>query len=240
MSTGVDRLPEPARKPLESLRDELLAAQGENLAALIVYGSAVRGGYDPQASDIDVVVVLRDTSLPRLKACSTPLLKARFTSRVEAMILKLDNLAAAADVFPLLYDDIRSRHVVLAGKDPFSSLEIADEHRRLRIEQELREARIRMRRAIVDAQGEDSGVAAALARKVKQIRGPLHALLRLKGVSCEDTIEVVLREVGKGYGIDTLALLDVRRHPESAHQAFRSLMDAAIADVDQLEVGGRP
>src|SRR5207253_1664227 len=105
--------PEAARAPLGQLRDEMVAAQGENLVALLVYGSAVRGGWDPHGSDIDVVVVLADTTIDQLNACSQPLLRARFAARVEAMILKSGNIAAAADVFPLLYDDIRSRHVAL-------------------------------------------------------------------------------------------------------------------------------
>ncbi len=89
------------------------------------------------------------------------------------MVLKHDNIAAASDVFPLLYDDVRQRHVVLSGSDPFVDLKIKDTHRRLRIEQELREARIRMRRAVVDALGSEADIAGAVARKVKQIRGPL-------------------------------------------------------------------
>ena len=232
-------LPEAARGPLEELREALVGAQAANLVALVVYGSAVRGGYDPRSSDIDLVVVLEDTAPDRLAACAPALMRARFRARVEAMILKRDNIAAAADVFPLLYDDIRSRHALLAGADVFAALEISDAHRRLRIEQELREARIRMRRAIVDAKGSDAAVAAALARKVKQVRSPLHALLCLKGLSCDDALEPVIAAAGRAYGIDTAPLLRIGDDPSAGHAAFRALLDAAIADVDRLEIGPR-
>lgn len=238
-ATGIDSLPETARAPLEELRAELLATQADNLAALVVYGSAVRGGYDARWSDIDLVVVLEDTGPDRLAGCAPALMRGRFRARIEAMILKRDNIAAAADVFPLLYDDIRSRHVLLAGSDVFSSLEISDAHRRLRIEQELREARIRMRRAIVDAMGSDAALAGALDRKVKQMRSPLHALLCLKGVSCDDGLAPVLEAAGRAYGLDTAPLLHVAADPAAGHAAFRALMDAAIADVDRLEIERR-
>ena len=39
-------------------------------------------------------------------------------------------------------------HAVVFGRDPFEKLVIAPQHRRLRIEQELREARITLRRAV--------------------------------------------------------------------------------------------
>src|SRR4051794_19606328 len=144
-SGALDALPAATRAPLAALKESLEKTQGPNLAALLVYGSAVRGGYLPDKSDIDVMVILEDTSLPHLQALAHPLMQARYSGRVEAMILRRGALASSADVFPLLYDDVRQRNFLLSGKDPFARIEISDAHRRLRIEQELREARIRMR-----------------------------------------------------------------------------------------------
>jgi hypothetical protein len=238
-ASTLESLPSPAQAPLRTLKEGLEKAVGDNLAALIVYGSAVRGGYVPEESDIDVIVVLKDTSLPHLQAIAPALMLARYSARVEAMILRRDNLPRASDVFPLLYDDVRQRHVILSGTDPFAGLEIKDAHRRLRIEQELREARIRMRRAVVDALGSEANISGAVARKIKQIRSPLHALMCLKGVDCDDRLEPVLAAAGTAYGLDTSALTRVAAAPEAAHTALRALLDAAIEDADRLEEGGR-
>jgi len=238
-SGALDALPPAARASLQALKEGLEKAVGNNLAALVVYGSAARGGYVPDESDLDVIVVLDDTSLPQLHKIAEPLTQARYGGRVEAMILKRDNLASAADVFPLLYDDLRQRHVILSGTDVFAGLAVADTHRRLRIEQELREARIRMRRAVVDALGSESEIAGAVARKVKQVRSPLHALLGLKGKQCDDRLEAVLAAAGREYGVDTSSLTRVRTQPEAAHTALRALLDAAIEDVDRLPDGAR-
>jgi predicted nucleotidyltransferase len=236
-SSALAALPPATHAPLQALTEGLERAEGANLAALVVYGSAVRGGYEPGQSDIDVIVVLNDTGLPHLKAIAEPLMLARFSGRVEAMVLKRDNIPPACDVFPLLYDDVRQRHVLLSGRDPFLDLEIKDTHRRLRIEQELREARIRMRRAVVDALGSEANLAGAVARKVKQIRGPLHALLLLKGTPTDDRLEAVLEATGKAYAVDTAPLHRPASAPEAAHAALRAVLDAAIQDVDRLEPG---
>lgn len=238
-SGTLDTLPAATHATLQALKEGLEKALGNNLAALVVYGSAARGGYVPEESDIDVIVVLDDTSLPELHKIAPLLMEARYRGRVEAMILKRAHLAPAADVFPLFYDDLKQRHVILAGADVFTGLEIADHHRRLRIEQELREARIRMRRAVVDALGSESTIAGVVARKVKQIRSPLHALLCLKGKECDDRLEPVLAAAGREYGIDTSALTRVAAQPEAAHTALRNLLDAAIEDVDRLPDGAR-
>ena len=235
---GLESLPSATQEPLRALALALERAEGPNLAALVVYGSAVRGGYVPGESDVDVIVVLNDTGLPHLRAVAEPLRLARFAARVEAMVLKRDNIRAACDVFPLLYDDVCQRHVVLSGADPFLDLDIRDTHRRLRIEQELREARIRMRRAVVDNLGSEAGLAGVVERKVKQIRGPLHALLALKGTKVDDALDSVLDATGRAYGIDTAPLQRVRSAPEAAHTALRAVLDAAVEDVDRLEVGG--
>lgn len=229
-------VPESVKKHLDTLKQSLEAACGANLASLCVYGSAVRGGFVEGESDVDVIVVLRDTDLERLTALSHPLALARHAARVEAMVLKLNDVAPAVDVFPLFYDDIRSCHVILTGTDPFRDVVATDAHRRLRIEQELREAKIRMHRAVVDARGEAGALAGFVSRKVKQIRGPLHALLTLQGVACTDTVDDVLAAFGKRSGIDAAPLLDVRKDPAAAHAAFRKVIDAAIEETDRLEV----
>jgi predicted nucleotidyltransferase len=236
-SSTLDALPPGTRAPLQALKDDLEKALGDNLAALVVYGSAARGGYVPGESDIDVIIVLDDTSLPQLKAIAEPLRRARYSGRVESMIVKRAHIAPAADVFPLLYDDLRQRNVLLSGTDVFSTLVIADSHRRLRIEQELREARIRMRRAVTDALGSEATIAGAVGRKVKQIRSPLHALMCLKGQQCDDRLEPVLAAAGQAYGIDTRPLTRVAAEPEAAHTALRNLLDLAIEDVDRLPDG---
>src|SRR6185295_8163489 len=98
---ALDALPQATRAPLAELVSGLERAAGDNLVSLVVYGSAVRGSYVDGVSDIDVIVVLRDTALPKLLACSEPLLLARHRGRVEAMVLKPDDIEPAADVFPL-------------------------------------------------------------------------------------------------------------------------------------------
>ncbi|MBM4275018.1 MAG: nucleotidyltransferase domain-containing protein [Deltaproteobacteria bacterium] len=47
------------RRVLGELRERLTALYGNRLMRLVLYGSAARGDYDPEGSDIDVLVVLK-------------------------------------------------------------------------------------------------------------------------------------------------------------------------------------
>lgn len=232
-------LPTRTRGHVERLVKELETHAAKDLAAVVVYGSLARGGFDADHSDIDLVIVLADDSRKILTAIAPALELARAAARIEAMVLRADEIAHAADVFPLLYDDIRSHNIVLFGTDPFAKLEILDEHRRLRIEQELREARIRLRRAVTDAVGAPRGFGGALERKIKQIRGPLHALLRLRGIEISDDTASVLTASAKRWKVDLAPLARVREAADAAHDILTKLLDAAIADADTRTEDGQ-
>lgn len=234
----LEKLPAPVRRRLDELKQSLAAALGEDLSCLLIYGSAARGQYREGQSDIDLMVVLKEATRDKLAAIANPLQLARYAARIETMILTAAEIPRAADVFPLLYDDIRRSHVLLAGTDPFSALTISDRHRRLRIEQELREAQIRLRRGVVDAQGARESLAGAVFRKTRQIRGSLRALLSLRGHDVGDDLDAVLAKAAEIYGVDVAPLRNVHEAPEPAHDALAKLLAAAVSDVDRMEEGG--
>jgi predicted nucleotidyltransferase len=222
------------RERLTALEAALAKELGDDLVSLVVYGSAARGAYRAGQSDVDVVIVVRQASRETLLSIANVMQVARYSARIEAMILVEDEIAPSTDAFPILYDDIRRNHVVLRGADPFADLAISDRHRRLRIEQELREAQIRLRRAVVDGLGRKDALAGAVVRKAKQIRSPLFALLSLRGVTCEDRTHAVLEKAGELYGVDTSTILRANEGPEKAHDALVKLLAAAIGDVDGM------
>ncbi|HEY3821570.1 MAG TPA: nucleotidyltransferase domain-containing protein [Polyangiaceae bacterium] len=223
------------RERLTALEGALTKELGDGLVSIVVYGSAARGGYRAGQSDVDLVLVVREASRETLLAIANVMQVARYAARIEAMILVEGEIAASTDAFPVLYDDIRRNHIVVRGADPFADLVISDRHRRLRVEQELREARIRLRRAVVDGLGRKEALAGAVIRKAKQIRSPLYALFQLRGVACEDRTHVLLEKAGELYGVDTSMILKATEAPEKAHDALVKLLDAAIAEVDGMD-----
>jgi predicted nucleotidyltransferase len=233
----LEALAKETRERLSELEAALAAALDAKLVSLVVYGSAARGGYRPGLSDVDVVIVVTEASRETLVAIANAMQVARYSARIEAMILVESEIARSTDVFPILYDDIKRHHVVVRGTDPFKDLVIARRHERLRVEQELREAQIRLRRAVVDSLGAKDALAGAVIRKAKQVRAPLHALFRLRGVACEDRTQPLLEKAGALYGVDTSMILRAHEAPEEAHDALVKVLSSAIAEVDTMEDG---
>jgi predicted nucleotidyltransferase len=233
------RLPERTRRHLADLVAELARVLGRDLVSVVVHGSAVRGGFRDNSSDVDLLVILADDRTEHLRAISNALILARAAARIEAMLVREDELHVSADVFPLLYRDIQQGHALLHGRDVLGALVFDAEHLRLRIEQELREARIRLRRMVVDEGGDPADMVGMLERKVKQLRSPLHALLALCGAPAAEDVASVFRAAGTLLDVGTAPLLEVASRPAEALTAARTLLDRAVTRVDALELAAR-
>jgi predicted nucleotidyltransferase len=234
----LESLPPSVAPRLEELERSLSASLGEELKALLVFGSAVRGDYRPGQSDIELMIVVKNATPEKLASIANAITMARYAVRVEPMILTADEIPRAADVYPLLYDSIRQSHTLLCGEDPFKNLTISDRHRRLRIEQELREAQIRLRRVITDSLGQPAAMVTPLVRKLRQIRAPLYALLRMRKIETGELLDDVLRAAGKTYEINISPLSKIKAEPLPAAATLIKLLDAAVHDVDRMDAEG--
>jgi hypothetical protein len=229
-------LPAAVRNRLEELAATLQKTLGDKLHALVLHGSAVRGGYVAGTSGVDVVVVLTDDAPALLESVGPALRLAHAAARIECTLLRLDEIQRSADVFPLLYADIKDAHAMMHGADPFAALEIKSEHRRLRIEQELREASLSLRRLVAYDDLAGPALGAPLAHLVKRLRSPLRALLALLGDDVKDDHERVLAAAGKRFDVDTTSLSSPAKKPHDALIALKRLLDAATRAADALVV----
>jgi predicted nucleotidyltransferase len=235
----LEKLPSRAKDALRELTSALQSILGDNLHSLVVHGSVARNHYRTESSNIDLVVVLNRANSESLSRISDALTAARYRANVESMILVASEVARSADVFPLLYSDLRDHHLVLCGADLFSDLKISNEHIRLRIEQELRETLIRLRRVLVDTGGHPDALALPLVRRFKQVQSPLRSLLKLAQISLSEHDDVV--EVTANYfRIDPAPLKTIAAGTVEACECFMNLLTQAIAYIDSWEAKGQP
>lgn len=229
------KLPRRVQGRLEELSSSLQEIAAEDLASIVVHGSVARGDWVEGSSDVDVIIVLKKAERGTLERIGDALALARAGAQVEAMILVEREIARAADVFPLYYQDIRDQHYVLFGTDPFAGLVVESAHIRLRIEQELRDVSIRMRRAAADVRGDHARLGAMVARKVKQLRFPLRTLLRMLGEEVSDDLRVVIERASRRFQVDAGSLARAHDRPLQAYDELALLLDRAIGVVDRLD-----
>ena len=240
MADPLSAIPASVLAVLESLKADLRAAAGENLAGLILYGGLARGRYRPGKSDVNVVVVLREASMETLAAIAPGLKKAWRAVAVEPLVLTLNEASRAAEVFPTKFLDIKSHHVVLFGENPFVGIEVSPEHVRLRIEQELRNLLMRLRRRFLATFDDSTMLGRAVTDSVRPLALELAALLQLAGHAplADDRSVTIFDAAATQFGLnrELLAALAALRHdsqmPDNIDELCRGVLTTIAQVVD--------
>ena len=79
-------VPGPVEQSLQGLVESLKKGAGDNLQSVIIYGSIARGHFRPGASDVNLVILLKDVSASELDKIDQPLRKARNSINAKYMI----------------------------------------------------------------------------------------------------------------------------------------------------------
>ncbi len=235
MPDSLSAVPPSISAALDQLKVDLTAAAGNNFAGLILYGGLARGRYRPGKSDANVVVLLRDATPSALSAIAPALKKAWRAAAVEPLVLTSDEAVRAAEVFPTKFLDIKSHHVVLFGENPFSGIDVSREHVRLRIEQELRNMLMRLRRRYLAAIDDSTMLARALTTVVRPLALELAALLQLVGkpIPGDDRSATIFETAAVEFGLnrELLSELAALRHDSQAPGNIVELCRGALESL---------
>jgi predicted nucleotidyltransferase len=129
----------------------LKATHGDNLAAVVLYGSAASGDFVQLESDYNVLIALHQITPEDLRQAQAPAREWQRLGHPLPVYFTISELHDAADVFPIEFHQMERARVVLYGRDPFESLVISDENLRHQTEYELRSKLIQLRRLYIPA-----------------------------------------------------------------------------------------
>jgi hypothetical protein len=206
---------------------EMEAAYGADLASVVLYGSAARGEYRPGASDLNLLVLLRDLSPAALRRASEAARGWVAEGNPPPLFMSADEWRGSADVWAIEVADMRDGHVVVAGADPFAGVEIRLEDLRMQCERELKGKQIQLRERYLLFAGQPAELGELLTRSFSTFLVLFRTVLRLSGEGGVRDAETVVRRVGERAGFDPAPLLEVHR----ARAAGQKLQPAADAPV---------
>jgi hypothetical protein len=154
------------------------------------------------------------------------------------MITTPDEVRAAADVFPVRFLAIQREHEVLLGRSPLDGISIRRDHLRLRVEQELRNLSLRLRRRIVDADGDAAALRSGVAAMRPAIALALWGLCELVGSPAPNQEPAaVFAAVAGPCDLDRAsvdALASPRDDGVTVARALTMALERAVAIVDGL------
>lgn len=173
-------LPEPQNEALRTFVEAARAALGDELRAIVLYGSAAEGRLRA-TSDVNVIVVLRSFVPSKVDALREPLRRSFALARVTPMFLLESEVNAAVTAFTVKFADVLRRRSVLFGRDPFEGLALPRRAEIERLKQVLLNLALRLRHRYVLSSLRDEQAAFAVADAAGPLRASAAALLELRG-----------------------------------------------------------
>lgn len=230
---------------LDELVTQLRAAYGDVLRSVVLYGSAVAGEHIAKRSDYNVLVVVDEIPMARLREISATLRAWRADGNPPPRTFTTSEWRSSADVFPMEYADLIEHHRVLWGADPCAEVRVDPDDLRLQVEREALAVLLRLRQGVLLA-GVDAGeqiklLAASLSALMIVFRG----VVRLHGRAAPSDYTQLARVVAEYVGVSPAPFDDVvhevrgdRRIPkERAGEilaAYLKATEAVARHVDAL------
>lgn len=225
-------------KQINEFVARLQQAAGANLESVVLYGSAVAGGYDPEFSNINLLCIVKDTSLTSLLALAQAVESWTKQRQHAPLLLTRDELERSADVFAIEWMDIREKHRVLFGPEVIASLEIPMRQHRAQLEYELREKLILLRQRLLLAANDEKRTWELLLRSLSAFTTLFRHALIAQGQAVPATRREAVKALAASLGFDASPfehLLDIREHRAETRQ-FRAQEVAGryLAAVEQV------
>jgi predicted nucleotidyltransferase len=133
-------LPLEYEKAVDKLCKQLPAVLGDNLFSCVLYGSAVRGNVVPSVSDINILIVLNE-STPEAHMAIADCIEGNV--RIDPFIITRKGMERSFKVFAIKFRSIKRHYKVLCGEDPITGFAVTDNAVKFLCEQALRNLRLR-------------------------------------------------------------------------------------------------
>lgn len=219
---------------------------GDDLEAIILYGSAAKGQYRYKRSDINFLLVLTENGINELGKC-TPLVKKWLKRRVAPpLIVSRNYIESSLDSFPLEFMDMQANHRLVFGEDLLSDLTISTDNLRLQCERELKGKLLHLRTSFLQFAGSKRMLFQLVTQSLADFSILFTGLLHLKSVTVPATRADIIFKTVEQFSLDKsvfdrlLRIIDRQEKPSGTE--WPSIMQQYIHEiriltqtVDQLD-----
>ncbi len=193
----------------QELTDKLRDAYGENLASVILYGSAADGEYHKGLSDYNIIIVLKNLAPVELAKPNAILKKWVKAGNPPPIFFSPEIISGSADVFPIEFFDIIERRKVLFGSDPFKEVKIDPKNLRHQCEHELRSKLMTLHSRVALIADQPKELIRLILESSSSFFAAFGGILRLAGARPKPSKKELAEQITKLTGIDTSIFMEV-------------------------------
>ena len=230
-------------RDLNELVKRLKEVAGENLSAVVLYGSAATNDFREEYSDLNVLCLFDRLDGPDLASLRPVGVWWWRKGHPTPLVFTLEELRHSADVFAIELLDIKQHHYMLLGEDCLTGLEVPMTLHRLQVERELRTNVIRLRQAFLRSRGKGSELPELMIASLSTFSALFrHSLIAL-GKTVPDSPRAAADQLADLVGFDPTGIhtvLDLREGKRAAHdikhgQTFALYLDAVTRVAEEMD-----
>ena len=196
------KIPKRPEEIFDEFKSDYIALFGDDLLALVLYGSGARGEYVPTKSDLNFLIILSDDGIERLGDAIDVVAKWQKRSIPVPLFLTRGYIESSMDAFPLEFFNIQSAYQVIYGEDILRDLVVTKEDLRLQCERELKAKLLLLRESFLHAHGEARQLKELINQSFPAFISIFKALLYLKGEGIPEKHESLIPATAENFGLD--------------------------------------
>src|SRR4051794_5822637 len=187
---------------INSFVEDLRTSHGENLASVLLYGSAINGKEPAVDSEYNVLVALHRITPEDLRIAQAPVREWQRLGHPVPVYFTWRELSEAADVFPIEFRQMERARSLLYGTDPFLTVKLSDVHLRHQTEYELRSKLIKLRRVYIPVSVSAERLLSLMNDSLASFASLFRAVLWLLGTEAPVRKSDCVRETAKRLGLN--------------------------------------
>ncbi len=169
----------------EEIAAQIASALGDNLKSVLLYGTAIRGGYARAHQEVNILVLVEDASTQAIGQIEKPLAAWVKKGNAAPLIFERSEWEGSTDVFPIEIEDMREAHRLIAGTDPFEGVVTNRDDLRQELEREVRGKLLQLRAQHAAFAPNGGALTRLLVDSASTFFVLMRALVRLEGQTPE-------------------------------------------------------
>ncbi len=232
------KLKEPLKKTIAGFIDGLKKIYTDDLISVILYGSAASNEFSEHFSNLNLLVILKNTGLCSLKKATGLVNHPKFRI-IQPLFLTEDYITKSLDVFPVEFIDMQENYSVLYGKDILKGINIDTKNLRFQCEQELKVKLITLKQQYLKISRDDKKeLSYLLFKSFTSVLYLLRNVLRLKLGQAPYLKEDILKSFSAEFKIDTTILkriLVLKNNPKKVTLGeILVLLDNFVIELERI------
>jgi len=191
--------------------EDYKALYGSNLISVVLYGSAAGTDFNPEKSDINLLIVLSSMDIGQISRSvdiQTKYLSKRFS---RPLFIDKEYICSSCDSYPMEFLDMKERYVLLCGEDILAAVSPKMEDLRLQVERELKGKWLHLIDEYTFACKDRKRLIQLTELSLKAFAPIFRALLKLKNASIPSGRKNLLSTVESVYSIEGMPFQNMEK-----------------------------